>query len=175
MKRSTDMIDRTPGKILSIAASLVVACLIGQSTRASEKLPDQHRPQQLAQANQRTDTDKTPPAPKETAPSDKPAEQTETPANLETEVAASLSKQDLVNRLATVEAATDLSEEMKAEAMGLYRQAIALLDQAEAWRVKAANYRRGIEETPALLENVKKTSEASKLAVEEDDTPKEEL
>ena len=72
------------------------------------------------------------------------------------EVAATLTIDEVQSRLSTVESATDLPDEVKAETTNLYKQALTLLEQAKKWRQKAEDYKAGIEQTSSLLEEVKK-------------------
>jgi potassium efflux system protein len=58
-------------------------------------------------------------------------------------------------RLSRVESDADAPENARIEAANLYRQAVDQLTQAETWRQKADEFRRGRENVPGLLEEVK--------------------
>ena len=55
-----------------------------------------------------------------------------------------------------VEAATDLAENVKSELLGLYRQTSDQIGVATNWAAKTAEYQKGCEEAPPLLEDKKK-------------------
>ncbi len=67
-----------------------------------------------------------------------------------------ISVESIQERMARVEAATDLSESVKAELLALGRQAIEQLNLAATWDLKIADYEKGREEAPQLLEAMRR-------------------
>ena len=66
-----------------------------------------------------------------------------------------LTVENIQGRLAQIEAAADLPEATKAELLALYRQALDQLTLAATWSSKIAEYQRGCEEAPQVLEAVR--------------------
>lgn len=70
-----------------------------------------------------------------------------------TEVSATLTRDEIQAQLSRIEAAAELPEGVRVEAANLYRQALDQLAQAETWSRRAAEFRKGREEAPTLLED----------------------
>ncbi len=83
-----------------------------------------------------------------TQPEPQPAEVTESSLDLSAESVQAQIKQ--------VEAATDLPENVATELLSLYRQTLDQLTVAANWDAKIAEYQKGREEAPALLEETRR-------------------
>jgi len=79
------------------------------------------------------------------------------PAEIPELATAGLAREQLQQRVAQVEAATDLTEAAKAELVTLYKAALEQINLAEGWAAKTAEYRRGREEAPQLLEALRQS------------------
>lgn len=83
------------------------------------------------------------------------------PATQPTEIVEStptdLAVESIQARLAQIEAAPDLNETTKTELTGLYRQALDQLSLAATWSAKIAEYQRGREEAPQVLEALRQS------------------
>lgn len=66
--------------------------------------------------------------------------------------AAELTVEAIQSQLGTIENASDLAETVRLEAAQLYRQALEQLTLAQSWSAKSADFIKGREATPALLE-----------------------
>ncbi|UCF32571.1 MAG: mechanosensitive ion channel [Phycisphaerales bacterium] len=78
-------------------------------------------------------------------PATQPAEATKT-------VPSELTEENLRTLIAQLEAAQDMPEATKADAINLCQQALEQLKVAATWTAMSAEYHRGFEETPQLLE-----------------------
>ncbi|UCF34208.1 MAG: hypothetical protein JSV78_02670, partial [Phycisphaerales bacterium] len=68
---------------------------------------------------------------------------------------AGITAEEVQTRIAQVEAATDLQETAKTELLGLYKQALNQIAAADNWVARTNEFRKGQEEAPKLLEDVK--------------------
>jgi potassium efflux system protein len=92
------------------------------------------------------------PAEQATQPATQPVVQPEQPS----EPISDLSADMIQDRIKQVKAATDLTETTKTEVLGLYNQALEQISVAGNWTSKIESYRKGREEAPAALEEVRK-------------------
>jgi len=88
-----------------------------------------------------------------------PAQQTAQPAAQPAEsvgtVSTELTKENIQTLIGQIEADKDMLEAAKAEALSLCRQALEQNSLADNWAAKTAEYKRGREETPNLLQDAR--------------------
>lgn len=102
----------------------------------------------LAFAGQARAQDEPATAPAESQPDSQPADVPET-------TTTGVTAEEISARTAQIEADGTLSQTARNELLGLYQQALDQINIAQKWSDRAAEYRRGREEAPALLESAR--------------------
>ena len=72
---------------------------------------------------------------------------------------AELKLEDVEARISQVEAATDMEEAVKAEVLGLYRQALEHIQVAETWAARIAKFEQSRQGAPAELAGIRERLE----------------
>jgi len=89
------------------------------------------------------------------AQSPEPPQPTSQPSEATDTSAAQLTTETIQARISQIKSATDLPENVKLEAAGFYGQSLEQITLANSFSAKIAEHQKGIEETPALLEEAK--------------------
>ena len=134
-----------PGRSLGLTVLLTAILLAGCEQKKTSQQPTKMRPA-------------VPPASKPAPPASEPA-QTQPVTQPATQpvgaVWTELTAENIQAGIAQIEADKDMPEAAKAEALRLCGQALGQIILADNWAAKTAEYKRGREETPKLLQDAR--------------------